>query len=222
MNLLQLENNSEIEHFFDEMTNQNFTPLITTPTRITIKTKSLIDNIFFNEFCSDIVSGNLTVGISDHMPQFALIPDNTTKKDNPKALPKKKYTRKYKSMNVDAFCQDLDRIDWDSTNVKDVDLYGSNFLHVFNQILDIHAPITEIKRSKREERRNAKPWITNDIVKLIKTKDKTYKKFIKEENIVTKEQIYKNYKDQKNEITKLTRKSKKMHYNEYLSKTIAI
>ena len=56
MNLLQLENNSEIEHFFDKMTNQNFTLLITTPTRITIKTKSLIDNIFFSEFCSDIVA----------------------------------------------------------------------------------------------------------------------------------------------------------------------
>ena len=89
MNLLQLEKNSDIENYFDELTNHSFTPLITTPTRITTKTKSLIDNIFFNEFCSDIVSGNFTVGISDHMPQFALIPDNTTKKDNPKALPQK-------------------------------------------------------------------------------------------------------------------------------------
>ena len=100
-------------------------------------------------------------------------------------------------MNTDAFCQDLDRIDWDSTKVKDVDLYGSNLLHVFNQNLDIHAPVTEVKISKRDNRRNAKPWITNDIVKLIKTKDKTYKRFIKEENIVTKEQIYKTYKDKK-------------------------
>jgi UDP-N-acetylmuramyl tripeptide synthase len=37
MNLLQLESNSDIEHYFDVMTNQNFTPLITTPTRITIQ-----------------------------------------------------------------------------------------------------------------------------------------------------------------------------------------
>ena len=57
------------------MTNKNFTPLITTPSRITIKTKSLTNNIFFSEFCGDIVSGNLTVGISDHMHQFAMIPD---------------------------------------------------------------------------------------------------------------------------------------------------
>ena len=54
--------------------------------------------------------------------------------------------------------------------------------------------------------------------KIVKSKDKTYKKFIKEENAVTKEQIYKTYKQQKNDVTKLTRKSKKMHYNEYFVK----
>ena len=91
MNLLQLENNSDIENYFDELTNHNFTPLITTPTRITTKTKSLIDNIFFNEFCSDIVSGNFTVGISDHMPQFALISNNTYKKSISNIIPKPKY-----------------------------------------------------------------------------------------------------------------------------------
>jgi hypothetical protein len=64
-----------------------FTPLITSPTRVTSKTKTLIDNIFFNEFCSNIVSGNLS-GISDHMPQFALIPTKTSNIDNPR-IPEK-------------------------------------------------------------------------------------------------------------------------------------
>ena len=74
---LQLEAKPEIENYFNVMTNQNFTPLITYPTRITSKSKTLIDNIFFNEFSSDVVSGNLTVGLSDHIPQFALIPNKT-------------------------------------------------------------------------------------------------------------------------------------------------
>ena len=73
MNLLQVESNTDIEHYFDKLTDKHFTPLITSPTRVTSKTKTLIDNIFYNEFCSNIVSGNLTVGVSDHMPQFALI-----------------------------------------------------------------------------------------------------------------------------------------------------
>ena len=52
-----------------------------------------MDNIFFSEFCSGIVSSNITVGISDHMPQIALMPDNTTKKDTFKALPQKSYQK---------------------------------------------------------------------------------------------------------------------------------
>ena len=66
MNLLQLPNNTDIENYFDVLTEKNFTPLITSPTRITGKSEMLIDNIFHNEFSSNIVSGNLTVGISDH------------------------------------------------------------------------------------------------------------------------------------------------------------
>ena len=90
MNLLQIESNTDIELYFDELTDANFTPLITSPTRVTSKTKSLIDNIFFNEFCSNIVSGNLSVGISDHMPQFALIPTKTSNISNPR-FPEKKW-----------------------------------------------------------------------------------------------------------------------------------
>ena len=62
--------------------------------------------------------------------------------------------------------------------------YGNNFLHVFNQILDIHTPISEIKISKKQNQQNAKPWITNDILKPIRNKDK---KFIKEENKTIKD-----------------------------------
>ena len=46
--------------------------MITSPIRIT-DTKTLTDNIFFNDFSSKNIGGNLTVGISDHMPQFALV-----------------------------------------------------------------------------------------------------------------------------------------------------
>ena len=137
------------------------------------------------------------------MPQFALIPNNTYKKTISNAIPKPKYARKYKTISIDALSQDLDKINWSTANLQNANLYGSNFLHVFYQALDIHAPITEIKPSKRDAKRNAKPWITKDILKLIKTKDKIYKKFIKQKNTTIKEQIFKTYKQQKNEITKI-------------------
>ena len=82
-------------------------------------------------------------------------------------------------------------------------------MNVFNQILDIHAPITQLKNSKQQQKRNTKPWITKDILKMIKLKDKTYQKIVKEENVITKTQLNETYKGQKNEITKTIRKSKK-------------
>ena len=48
---------------------------------------------------------------------------------------------------------------------------------VFNKILDLHAPNNQIKYSKQQNKRNAKPWITPDILKIIKLKDKTLLKY---------------------------------------------
>ena len=40
-----------------------------------INKKDPIDNIFSNVIDPDIISGNLTATISDHLPQFAIIPN---------------------------------------------------------------------------------------------------------------------------------------------------
>ena len=58
--------------------------------------------------------------------------------------------------------------------MEDANQYGNNFLNVFNQILDVDAPMTEIKQSKKHRRQNAKPRITNNNLKFIRAKDKTY------------------------------------------------
>ena len=197
MNLLQLESNTDIENYFDALTDKNFTPLITSPTRITGKTKTLIDNIFYNEFSSNIVSGNLTVGISDHMPQFALIPNKIKNRSTSESPTKIRYARKYNKINTNAFCRDLDSINWETTGFDDPSRYGNNFFNVYNQILDVHAPETEVKFSNRKTKQNAKPWITRDILKLVKDKDKTYQRFIKEMNTEIKEQLFYQYKQQR-------------------------
>ena len=47
-------------------------PLILQPTRITSHSNTLIDNTFSNVIDPDIIPGNLTAKISDHLPQFAI------------------------------------------------------------------------------------------------------------------------------------------------------
>ena len=214
MNLLHLDKDSEIEKYFDTLTSNKFMPLITRPTRIGKTSKTLIDNIFHNQFSSDVISGNLTVGISDHVPQFAFIPDLNTNKPT-KPSNQTKQIRKYKQINCLKFNQDLDSIDWTMHPEGNLNQYGINFLNVFNQLLDVHAPLKTIKLTNSKLKRNMKPWINNDILKQIKLKDKTYHKFVKENNPETKQYLLSEYKSKKNEITKLIRSAKKIYYSNY-------
>ena len=61
--------------FLDSLASKLFIPLILQPTRITGHSNTLIDNAFSNIIDPDIISGNLTATISDHLPQFAIIPN---------------------------------------------------------------------------------------------------------------------------------------------------
>ena len=61
--------------FFNLVSSHNLLPYITLPTRITDRSQTLIDNIFSNSTSTNIISGNLTTTISDHLPQFFIYPD---------------------------------------------------------------------------------------------------------------------------------------------------
>ena len=52
------------------MYSNNLLPQITTPSCITSKSATLIDNIFVNEYDPTFLSGNLTISLSDHLTQF--------------------------------------------------------------------------------------------------------------------------------------------------------
>ena len=75
LDLLQTENNDKIGEYYDILTSHLFVPHITLPTRITSSSKTLIDNIFSNDpDFSTGISGNFTFSISDHLPQFLILP----------------------------------------------------------------------------------------------------------------------------------------------------
>ena len=57
-------------NFFETMMSNFLLPLITIPTKIHSGNNTLIDNIFTNHLHPDMISGHLTVGISDHLPSF--------------------------------------------------------------------------------------------------------------------------------------------------------
>ena len=61
--------------FIDSLASNSLITLNLQPARITSHYNTIIDNIFSNIIHSDIISGNLTATISDHLPQFSIIPN---------------------------------------------------------------------------------------------------------------------------------------------------
>ena len=113
---------------------------IISPTRVTPRSQTLIDNIFPNIIEEDIISGNIITTISDHYIQFVLFKNKIKSKTN---IKKANFARNYKSLNKDLFEYDLRNTKWDEilkVNRGDVDFSFESFLKKFNEILDKHAP----------------------------------------------------------------------------------
>ena len=66
---------NQTNEFLDSPASNSFIPLVLQTIKITSHSNTLIDNIFSNVIDPDIISGNLTGTISDHLPQFSVIPN---------------------------------------------------------------------------------------------------------------------------------------------------
>ena len=109
IDLLQYNNHEPINNFLDTLTSNMFLPQIILPTRITSHSKTLIDNIFTNEILPDCFSGNITSTISDHLPQFLIIPNFFSHSNSYKAPV---YSRNWKNFNSEDFILDYFGTDW--------------------------------------------------------------------------------------------------------------
>ena len=74
IDLIKCSTNESTSEFFNLISSYNFLPYITLPTRITDRSQTVIDNIFSNSTNTNIISGNLSTFISDHLPQFFIYP----------------------------------------------------------------------------------------------------------------------------------------------------
>ena len=81
------------------------------------------------------------------------------------------------------------------------------FMELMNGLVEKHVPLEKV--TQKEYKRKFKPWINDDILHKISSKNKIFKKYVKCKNIEDKRKLHEEYKILKNEITSLTRVSKK-------------
>ncbi len=215
LDLLKIDDENEIEHFYNIISSNLLVPHITIPTRITPTSKTLIDNIFSNNL--DFVrakSGNITITISDHMPQFIIIPKTINRVFNKNEM----YKRDTKHIDRVSFIADVININWDTVlevNKCDPNYSFNNLDKKINDILDVYAPIRKL--SKKELKGLSKPWITSGIRKSIKRRDKLLNKYINCNDNLRKKELHSEYKTLRNRIVSLIKANKNEHYRRFFA-----
>ena len=128
----------------------SFLPRLIKRTRITPRSQTLIDNIFFNGIQANIVTGNIVTEISDHLTQFISIPHEgiIDIKNNNADI----YRRNFKNLNHDKFKEDFNKINWKNLfSADNTDTAYDSFLDNFEKLLDKHAPIEKVSKRKLKQ-----------------------------------------------------------------------
>ena len=73
INLLNYNIDKNRCDYVDTLYSHAFCPTINSPTQITANSKTLIDDVLYNDVTKNIISGNIATSISDHLTQFLLI-----------------------------------------------------------------------------------------------------------------------------------------------------
>lgn len=144
IDLLKYDTIDSVTEFLNIMQSNSLIPLILKPTRITTKSKTLIDNIFTNVINIPHMAGNLAYSVSDHLPQFAIL--DTGYKQH-KSI-QNTLKRSFKNFERNDFLADFSCIDWDLTFQNfpnDPNRQTEMFLSTVNNLLDKHAPYVKSK-----------------------------------------------------------------------------
>ena len=109
INLLNYNDHQPTNDFLDSLASYFCIPYILHPSRITSHSKTLIDNIFSNFISPEIISGNITATISDHIPQFSFVPNILS---NPSTQKSNYYERDWSKFKQENFILDYFDKDW--------------------------------------------------------------------------------------------------------------
>ena len=188
-------------------------PYITSPSRVTPRSQTLIDNFFSNIIEEGSKSGNLTTTRSDHFVQFVLLKTEKTIKCNSKDT---KNIRDFKNLNKENFESDVKETKCDEIlelSKGNVDLSSENVLKTFDSIIDRHLLLRKL--TIQGKKFSQKPWITTRILNSIKNKNRKYRKYQWAKDATRKHELHNEFKTYRNKLDKVLKSSKSIHYQKF-------
>ena len=164
--LSKIDTDHLTQHFFNLLCCYGFMPHILQPTRVTENTATVIDNIFSNNIEDEISSGNILITFSEHFSQFTSV---CREKIDLKKL--NILQRDYSTFSSESFRNDVSIQNW-NYSLNNVDDSFQDFYRKLEGCVNRHAPMKKL--TPREIQTKNKPWINEEIAKLIKLRNKAH------------------------------------------------
>ena len=150
------------------MLSSGFHPKITLPTRICNTSSTIIDNIFSNKICSNDASGIFVNHISDHQAIFTI---TSTKLEQQYVLIETK-----DDVSLNNFITEVRNMNIPEKLNRNINAIPTENYELFSKLVKEAKSKHLTKRITFNKYKHKKcRWITNGILKSIKTKDIIYK-----------------------------------------------
>ena len=166
IDILKIETTNSNQEYYNLLCSYGLLPQIIQPTRVVEhQSPSLIDNIFTNNLNDEITSGNIYLTLSEHFPQFISVKRN---KINYKSHV---FIRDYSKFSSESFRDDISIQNWNN-RFDNINHQFNDFYWRLDECVNRHAPIKKL--SPEEIKLQSKPWITDNITKMIKFRNKLF------------------------------------------------
>jgi len=207
---IKLDKHTNTNNLLNHFMTSGFIPTINKPTRITHSSATLIDNIYVKHNRYKLTSGILMYDISDHLPIFTCI-QNDSRHSSCGKQPLTVKSRLLNDTKITLIKDSILETDWDSMNSMSTDEAYAYFISKLNETLDTHAPERDIKIPHKQIIRD--DWMTPGLQKSCMTRDKLLRKCTgKPENHPS----YQKFKSYRNALKKIQRKAKQSFYHNLL------
>ena len=184
----------------------NFKQRIMEPTRVTLTTTSIIDQIATTCAGNIVGSGVHTISMSNHYMIYCIRKFNGAVEKDHKMIK----TRKMKNFNEDAFLADVSAICWEqlATESDNISSVVSNWSNLFSLTIDKHAPITEMRVSEKYC-----PWVNKDLKDLMRTRERLKKAAVKRKSQI----LMVSYRQVRNKVNSLNIQLRKQYFSNRIS-----
>ena len=186
-----------IKHYQEFCSLHGLKQLITSPSRVTENSSSLLDHILTNFTDRVSQSGVVDTGLSDHQLIYCTRKVDRTKFNTHKYI----RTRSSKNYSQSLYLEKLNEINFpDYSKFTDINDAYSNFTGKVTSVIDQIAPMKEIR-----VKNNSQDWFDAEIHEEIEMRDKLLARFKKSRNSTDHE----NYKKARNKVQYLINDKKK-------------